>query len=82
MLSTQSDRSLATQAVTLFTVCLLLALSLTIFPAQAGAQSVWPQTAVSKDGVPIAYEQYGAERADLGLCPRLELRFSLLASSD
>ena len=60
MLSTQSDRSLATQAVTLFTVCLLFALSLTIFPAQAGAQSVWPQTAVSKDGVPIAYEQYGA----------------------
>lgn len=60
MLSTPSDRSMPTQAVAFFTACLLLALTLTILPAWAGAPSVWPQTAVSRDGVPIAFEQYGA----------------------
>ena len=48
------------QAAALFTACLLVVLTLIALPAQASTPSVWPQTAVSQDGIPIAYEQYGA----------------------
>lgn len=53
-------RALPIQAAALFTACLLVVLTLIALPAQASTPSVWPQTAVSQDGVPIAYEQYGA----------------------
>ena len=60
MIAPKLCRALPMQAAALFTACLLVVLTLIALPAQAGAQSVWPQTAVSQDGVPIAYEQYGA----------------------
>lgn len=60
MISPQPCRALPMRAAALFTACLLVVLTLIAMPAQASSQSVWPQTAVSQDGVPIAYEQYGA----------------------
>lgn len=60
MISPKLCRALPMQAAALFTACLLVVLTLIVLPAQASSLSVWPQTAVSTDGVPIAYEQYGA----------------------
>jgi len=60
MISLKPCRALPMQAAALFTACLLVVLTLIALPAQASTPSVWPQTAVSQDGVPIAYEQYGA----------------------
>jgi len=60
MISPKPCRALPMRASALFTACLLVVLTLIAMPAQASTPSAWPQTAVSKDGVPIAYEQYGA----------------------
>ena len=60
MISPKLCRVLPMLAAALFTACLLVVLTLIAMPAQASTPSVWPQTAVSQDGVPIAYEQYGA----------------------
>lgn len=60
MIAPKPCRALPMQAAALFTACLLVVLTLIALPAQASTPSVWPQTAVSQDGVPIAYEQYGA----------------------
>jgi pimeloyl-ACP methyl ester carboxylesterase len=60
MIAPKPCRALPMQAAALFTACLLVVLTLIAMPAQASTPSVWPQTAVSQDGVPIAYEQYGA----------------------
>lgn len=60
MISPKPCRALPMRAAALFTACLLVVLTLIALPAQASTPSVWPQTAVSQDGVPIAYEQYGA----------------------
>lgn len=60
MIAPKPCRALPMQVAALFTACLLVVLTLIALPAQASTPSVWPQTAVSQDGVPIAYEQYGA----------------------
>ncbi len=60
MIAPKPCRALPMQAAALFTACLLVVLTLIALPAQASTPSVWPQTAVSQDGIPIAYEQYGA----------------------